>query len=169
MPKPSPSLYPPYFQRYIDMVPEEDLAAAFKKQLPVIINFLNSIPEEKAGYAYAEGKWTLKELLQHIIDTERVFNYRSLCFARGEKASLPPFEEDEYAAASNADRRSWQSLVNEFIAVRKATEMLFESFAPEVLHCTGTSNSKLFTVDSVGFMTIGHFYHHKKVIEERYL
>jgi len=169
MSKPSTESYPVYFQRYVDKVPEDDLFAAFKNQLPVIKEFLATVSEEKSFYAYDEGKWTLKELLQHMIDTERIFNYRALCFSRLEKASLPSFEEDEYAANSNANSRTWKDMVEEFLAVRNATELLFKSFPAEVLDHSGISNNKPSTVKSVGFTLIGHFYHHKKVMEERYL
>ncbi len=169
MPKPSPTSYPGYFQRYIDQVPEQDLATAFRNQLPVINNFLPSISEEKSMYAYEPGKWTMKEILQHIIDTERIFNYRALCFARKETASLPGFEENNYAANSNANSRSWQSLINEFAAVRRATELMFSTFTDEALATSGTANNNPTTVASIGFISLGHFYHHKKVMEERYL
>jgi hypothetical protein len=169
MPKPSPSSHPAYFQRYIDQVPEEDLHDAFRNQFPVMKAFLDSISEEQAVYAYAAGKWTLKEVLQHITDTERIFNYRALCMARNEQASLPGFDENEYAAQSFANSRTWKSLAEELLAVRHATELLFGSFNPEALDRTGTSNNNLISVASFGFMIPGHFYHHKRVIEERYL
>ena len=169
MPKPSPTSYPGYFQKYIDQVPEQDLFTAFDKQLPVIGSFLPAVTEERSTYTYAEGKWTIKELLQHITDTERIFNYRALCFARGEKASLPGFEENDYAAHSNANSRTWQSLVDEFLAVRQSTELLYRSFTADALSVSGTANNNAITVASMGFITLGHFYHHKKVIEERYL
>ena len=169
MSKPSPTSYPGYFQKYIDQVPEQELFAAFDKQLPVIGSFLPPVTEERSTYTYAEGKWTIKELLQHITDTERIFNYRALCFARGEKASLPGFEENDYAAHSNANSRTWQSLVDEFLAVRHSTELLYRSFTADALSASGTANNNAITVASMGFITLGHFYHHKKVIEERYL
>lgn len=169
MPKPSPSTYPAYFKNYVDQVSEEDLTTAFSNQLPVIKSLLNSITEEKSTYAYDTGKWTLKELLQHMIDTERIFNYRALCIARKETASLPGFDENTYAQNSNANSRSWQSMADEFLAVRKTTEYLFESFSQQALDASGISNNNPVSVNSIGFTTIGHFYHHKKVIEERYL
>lgn len=169
MSKPSPTSYPGYFQQYIDQVPEQDLFSAFENQLPLIKGFLWGISEEKSTYAYAEGKWTLKELLQHIIDTERIFAYRALCFARKEAASLPGFEENDYAAASNANARTWQSLVDEFMVVRQSTTMLFKSFSEEALAASGTANNNPTNVAAIGFINLGHFYHHKKVMEERYL
>ncbi len=169
MPKPSPDTYPAFFKKYVDAVPEEDLLAAFTNQLPAISAFLNNISEEKSNYAYAPGKWTLKELLLHMIDTERLFNYRALCFARKETISLPGFDEDAYAANSNANARSWKGMVDEFIAVRRSTEFLFKSFSDEMLGFSGTANNNPATVLSVGFMTVGHVYHHKEVMQERYL
>ncbi len=167
--KPSPSTYNPYFKRYVDQVPEEDLMTAFKKQSAGMETFLNSISEEKSNYAYAEGKWTIKELLQHIIDTERIFNYRALCVARGERQSLPGFEEDDYAANSYANNRTWESLVKEFLSLRHSTQLMYETFNAAVLDNKGTSNNNPVTVVSLGFTTAGHYYHHQKVLEERYL
>ena len=91
-------------------MPENDLTSAFKNQAAGIEVFLKTITEEKSVYAYAEGKWTIKEMLQHITDTERIFCYRALCFARGEKINLPGFEENDYAVNSHANRRNWESL-----------------------------------------------------------
>lgn len=169
MPKPSPALYPVYFKKYVDQVPGEDLLEGFGNQLPVIQSFLNAITEEKSMYAYEPGKWTLKELLQHMIDTERIFNYRALCIARKETASLPGFDENLYAENSNSNSRPWQKLVEEFLAVRKSTEFLYQSFTEESLAASGLSNNNQVTVNSLGFITLGHVYQHKKIMEERYL
>lgn len=169
MPKPSPTTYPVYFKKYVDQVPEEDLLTGFQNQLTVIKEFLNLITEEKSMYAYDTGKWTLKEVLLHMIDTERIFNYRALAIARKEIASLPGFDENTYAANSNANSRTWQNLVDEFLAVRSSTEFLFKSFTDEALSTSGISNNNPVTVISLGFITLGHFYHHKNVMQERYL
>ncbi len=169
MHKPSPNTYLAYFERYVNLVPEQDLFEAFTNQLPIVKSFLTSIPTEKQEYAYAEDKWTLKEMLLHIIDTERIFSYRALCIARGEQESLLGFDEDRYAANSFANNRSWQSLVDEFLVVRQSTELLFKSFTADTLQKSGTANHNPITVISAGFILLGHFYHHKKVAEERYL
>jgi hypothetical protein len=169
MNKPSPTTYLSYFERYVNQVPEDDLFTAFENQLPIVKSFLAAIPTEKQTYAYAEGKWTLKEMLLHIIDTERIFSYRALCIARGEKNSVLGFDEDEYASHSNANDRSWESLVEEFWAVRQSTILLFKSFSNEALQKSGLANNNPLTVISAGFILLGHFYHHKKVAEERYL
>jgi hypothetical protein len=169
MPKPLPTTYPPYFKNYVDQVPDEDLITGFRNQLPVIKGLLNSITEEQSTHAYQPGKWTLKELLLHMTDTERIFNYRALCIARGETASLPGFDENTYAANSNANERSWQNLVDEFLAVRSSTQFLYESFSEQALQASGISNNNSATAVSFGFITLGHFYHHKNIIVERYL
>lgn len=168
MSKPSPTTYPPYFQKYIDLVPDEELLSGFVNQAVIIKSLLGSITEEKSVFAYAPGKWTLKDLLQHMIDTERIFCYRALCFARKEAFHLPGFDENEYAANASANNRTWQSLKEEFIAVRNATELLFKSFSEEELLRSGIANNILTSAVSMGFITLGHVYHHKKIIEERY-
>lgn len=168
MPKPLPGSYPVYFEKYVTLVPEDDLYAALNNQHKIVSAFLNSVTEAKSTFAYAANKWTIKEVLQHIIDAERIFNYRALCFARGETLSLPGFDENAYAAKANANDRTWQSLAEEFIAVRKSTELLFNSFDEEILSRSGISNNNSATVSSFGFITLGHFLHHKKVVEERY-
>jgi len=161
--------YPGFFQNYIQQVPEENLQEGFNKQTPFISSFLSSVPKDKYTFAYAEGKWTIKEVLQHMIDTERIMAYRALAFARGEKAMLPGFEEKEYAANSNANNRTWQSLGNEFLIVRQSTQLLFNSLTEEMLNAEGTANNNLLSVRAIGFIILGHFYHHKKIIEQLYL
>jgi len=165
----SPTNVPGYFQRYVDQVTETELFTALDNQTAGISALLNSITEEKSTYAYAAEKWTIKELLQHIIDTERIFSYRALCIARGEKITLPGFDENEYAANSNANNRSWKSLVAEFLVVRQSTQMLFNSFTEDALEVVGTAGSNNLHVRKIGFILMGHFNHHKKIIEERYL
>ena len=169
MPKPIQGTYPSYFENYISQVKEDDLEAAFKNQQDTVANYFDAIPEEKTNTGYAPGKWSLKELLQHIIDAERIFNFRALSFARKETASLPGFEENDYAVNSNANARSWKSLCDELKAVRRSTEILYESFSEEVLNNSGMANNKPTTVLAMGFINVGHLTHHKRIIEERYL
>ena len=169
MPKPNTADYPEYFGRYISLVDEDDLGEAFKNQFQKIETFLRSIDEEKSNYAYAPGKWTLKELLQHIIDGERIFDYRALCFSRNEASSLPSFDENLYAENSNANTRSWVSLSNEFINVRRSTEDLFKSFSDAMLQQKGIANNNSTSVLSIGFIILGHVTHHITVVKEKYL
>ena len=169
MSKPSPTNYAGYFQKYIDQVTETDFFTALQNQSSGLESFLQSITEEKSMFAYAEGKWTIKEMLLHMGDTERIFCYRALCFARGEKTNLPGFDENDYAANSNANSRTWESLIQEFLTVRKATEVLFKGFSENALASAGTANNNEATVLSIGFILLGHFNHHKKILAERYL
>ncbi|MFZ1530393.1 MAG: DinB family protein [Ferruginibacter sp.] len=169
MPRPVPGTYPSYFETYISLIKENDVSEAIRAQDAFINDYFLSIPQNKHEYAYAPGKWTLKELLQHIIDTERIFQYRALCFARGEKQSLPGFEEDDYAAASNANARNWQDLCSELKSVRKSSLVLYESFTDAMLGQAGVANNKSFSCNAIGFCIAGHLQHHKNIIEERYL
>lgn len=169
MSRPNIDDYATPFGRYISQVPEDNLERAIKNQSLILPEFLHSISEEKSLHAYAEDKWSIREVLQHLIDAERIFNYRSLCIARKETVSLPGFDENTYAANSNGNARKWQSLVDEFMHVRSSTEDLYFSFTEEMLWQKGLSNNHTATPLSFGFVTVGHFYHHKKIIEERYL
>ncbi len=169
MPKPVEGSFPSYFSKYINLVMEDDLFAGFQQQQSTIDAYFKTIPEHKQTFAYAEGKWTLKEMLQHIIDTERIFNFRALCFARKETQNIPGFEEDEYAANSHANERSWDSLCDEMIVVRQSTLALFNSFNEADFLKSGSANNKPVTVLALGFMSIGHIYHHINVINQRYL
>lgn len=169
MSKPLPSTYPAHFDSYIKLVPEEDLVKAIKDQQELIDNYYVGISEEKSMYAYAEGKWTLKEMLQHIIDAERIFTYRALSFARQEQQSQPGFDENTYALHSDANSRTWKSLCEELKAVRLASLFLFESFTDVMLETQGIGNQKPANAGAMGFTMLGHIYHHKNIIEERYL
>jgi hypothetical protein len=168
MSAPSPTNVAGYFKRYTDQVEETDLATAFTNQSGMVTNLLSSIDEEKSAYAYAPGKWTLKEMLQHLIDAERIFSYRAVCFARKELQTLPGFDENEYAENSLANNRTWQSLVEEFWAVRRSSLLLFESFTAEMRSSTGKAGNNELSAEQVGFIIIGHVNHHCKIIKERY-
>lgn len=169
MPRPDLSRVTAFYHRYINLVKEDDLVTALKKQSDSFPGFLASIPAAKREYRYAEGKWTVKEMLQHIIDTERIFAYRGLCIARKEQASLPGFDENEYADNSKAGSRSWDDLVEEFKVTRRSNEILFSSFDNEQLETNGTANGNPVYVLSIGFMLVGHIEHHVNVLKERYL
>ncbi|MDQ6813807.1 MAG: DinB family protein, partial [Bacteroidota bacterium] len=116
--------FPAYFQNYINLMEADSVAEAIGKYSGGMVPFFKSIPLQKIDYRYADGKWSIKELLQHVIDAERIFAYRALTIARGDKTPLPGFDEGKYVAASNASGRSWDSLLQEFEAVRKSTDLL---------------------------------------------
>ncbi|MEJ7627248.1 MAG: DinB family protein [Ferruginibacter sp.] len=169
MPKPAVGSYPAYFENYVNQVPENDLFEAIKNQQIIVETYFKNIDEEKSNYAYAPGKWTLKEMLQHVIDTERIFNFRALAFARKDHASLPGFDENNYAANSNANQREWKGIFEELIAVRRSTDFMFNSFDINMLNATGISNNNPASVLAMGFVTVGHLYHHINIIETRYM
>jgi DinB family protein len=168
MHKPKPTDYPGFFNAYIELVPEDTILEAFYKQTNVIQHFLLSISEEQSDFRYAPGKWTIKEVLQHLTDAERIFSYRALCLARKEKLPLTNFDENEYAANSGANKRAWKSLANEFLIARQSTLSLFTSFNNTMLLAEGTTSNYRTSVTTIGFVIVGHWYHHIKVIKERY-
>ena len=169
MARPDLSLVPPFYHNYINQVPGDDLVTAFKKESPAFIHFLETIPPGKYDHRYAEGKWTIRELLQHVIDAERIFGYRALRFARKDATPLPGFDENLYAETAKAGKRNWNELVEEFKVVRAGSEYLFGSFDEDQLNSTGISNNNSISVIALGYIVIGHALHHKKIIEERYL
>ena len=161
--------YPENFQRYVDEVKEDDLKAALQNQMPAAEIFFQSISEELSKRKYAEGKWTIKEVLQHVIDAERIFAYRALAFARRDTNTLPPFDENEYAVNSNANDRSWLDLVAEFSSVRKSTMFLYNSFSGEAMNAIGKASDYTIGVSTLGFVIAGHVNHHIRIIQERYI
>jgi len=169
MPRPDLSRVPEYYHNYINQVQENKLLKAFNSQTGSFIKFLKKLPAEKRNYRYAEDKWTIKEVLQHIIDAERIFAYRALCFTRQDTSPLPGFDENEYANNSKATKRSWKEMVEEFKALRKSNEILFASFDKNQLDSTGNASGKPIYVLGIGFIMVGHINHHVNVIKERYL
>ena len=161
--------YNSYYQVYLDTVEDLDLITNLKQNSKRIVSFLESVPDQKFDYAYEDGKWTIKELIQHVIDTERIFTYRALSFSRNEKALLPGYNHDNYVVTSKANLRSKQSLLNEYKYLRQATVSLFESFTDEMLLQIGNANNANISVRAIGFIIIGHENHHIQIIKERYL
>ncbi|WP_419487142.1 DinB family protein [Chryseobacterium bernardetii] len=158
-----------YIQRYLDQIPSGDWLAELKISEEKTIGIYSNLTEEQSKFAYAEGKWTLKELLLHLSDTERVFQYRILALARGDKNNLPGFDENEYAAWSFANERSLESLLEEYKLVRKSSQILLETMNPIALQNIGTANGNEISAETIGKLIIGHNYHHLNIIEERYL
>jgi uncharacterized damage-inducible protein DinB len=162
-------IYARHFYPYIKLVENEDLKTVLQNQMQETEDFFNSIPEEKYLYKYAEGKWSIKEVIQHIIDTERVFVYRALAFSRKDVHILPSMDENNYAANSNADSRKFQDLIDEFLAVRKSTIFLFNSFSSEQLDAVGKASDYEMSVKAMGYTIAGHAAHHINILKERYL
>lgn len=169
MPRPDLNKIPAFYHGYVNLVKEDDLLSAFRMQEAVIKEFLSSVPSDKYEYQYAPGKWTLKEMLQHLIDAERVFGYRALCFARNDSTPLPGFNENEYVNESFANKREWNDLVNELLVVRKSNELLFISLNEEQLNRSGIANNSSNYVLGWGYISIGHIAHHIQVMKQRYL
>ena len=169
MPTPVPGTYPAYFQNYISLVRAASVHEAIKMYSSTLDEFFTEINETKSTFRYAENKWSIKEVLQHITDAERIFAFRVLSLARGEQTPLPGFDENEYAVNSRADNRSWKSILDEFLANRKSTDLLLQSFDESQLQSSGTTNGKRNTVIAISFVIIGHALHHLNVVKERYL
>ena len=167
--RPDLSRVPEFFYNYINQVPEDDLMEAFRKETPVLIDLMKSIPPSKYDFRYADGKWTVKEVLQHVIDAERVFAYRALRFARKDATPLPPFDENLFADNAKAGKRDWNDLVEELKAVRLASEYLFASFDDDQLQAAGTASNKSIYVLAIGFIVVGHSLHHVRILKEKYL
>ncbi|MBD3581059.1 DinB family protein [Flavobacterium selenitireducens] len=164
-----PDEYPAYQKTYLDTVDEIELVEELEISLHRFIRFVREIPMDKFDYRYAPGKWTIKEIIQHIIDTERVFGYRALAFARNDKTPLPGFEENDYADEAGGNARHLNSLLTELSEVRQSNITLFKSFSDEMLMRVGNANGMPSSVRSLGFAIIGHQNHHQNVYRERYL
>jgi hypothetical protein len=169
MPRPDINRIPSFYHNYVNLVKHNDLQDALSEHVTELNSILSTVTAEKWDYKYAEEKWSVKELVQHIIDTERIFNYRALCFARGDRNELPGFDENLYAANSNAAKRSTEDLINELLVVQKSTKFLFESFTEEQLQLVGIANKNPISVLAIGFITVGHAKHHVNILNERYL
>lgn len=169
MPRPDLTRVPVFYHNYIKLVPTDDLISELKDQAISFRSFLDTISAEKAEYRYAADKWSIKELLQHCIDAERIFAYRALCIARKDQTPFPGFEEEDYAKNAKTQNRSWESLKEEFSVIRKGSEILFETFDEEQLEATGTASGNSNYVRAFGFILLGHLAHHEKIIKERYL
>ena len=158
-----------YYKRYIDLVGDNPILESLKIGLTATNNFFKNIPKSKLEFRYSEGKWTVKEILLHLIDTERVFCYRALYFARNTGSAIEGFDENMFAENSNANTRDLDDLLNEYMAVRNSTINLFTSFSTEVMKKGGLANDNPLSVRSIGFIICGHEIHHANTIQERYL
>ncbi|HLA56383.1 MAG TPA: DinB family protein [Flavobacterium sp.] len=161
--------YAAYYSTYIAAVGDVDLLEELEISTHDFIRFVQEIPLGKHDYRYAEGKWTIKDIIQHLIDAERIFSYRALRFARADRTPLQSFEENDYVDNANANNRNLQELLTEFATVRQATLMLFKSFDEEQLKRKGIASNAEVTVRAIGFIIIGHLKHHQRVFRERYL
>jgi uncharacterized damage-inducible protein DinB len=168
--KPKEGEYPAYAIMYMKLIPNDGLLLKHLHDgFDSIKKLILSLPEEKLLYRYANNKWTIKEVLVHLVDDERIYAYRALCFARNEKTPLPGFEQDDYITSSNANDRSIESILDEYEAVRKATIALYEGLDDDALLRSGIANNNKATVRALGYHIAGHELHHLNIITERYL
>ncbi|MEN8929134.1 MAG: DinB family protein [Flavobacteriales bacterium] len=158
-----------YFDRYTELSTSQDIEQTLVESHNHLIQTIHPLTEEQMNFKYAEDKWSIKDLLQHLIDTERVFMYRAMCFARNDKTSLPSFDENEFAAEAGADLKSKDQLLNEYIAVHKSTIMFFNTLPKDVIGRKGNAGGNQFTIAQIAHIISGHIQHHLSVIEERYL
>jgi hypothetical protein len=162
-------ILPDYYKRYVALLPTDDLLENLVQQKQQMAVWLGSISEEESMLRYAPDKWSVKELWQHVNDTERVYQYRALRFARMDKTVLPGFDHDAWGPVAGADNRSWKSIREEFLSIRDSGISLFGSFTAEMMEQFGEANGNPISVKAIGLIISGHALHHSQIIRERYL
>jgi hypothetical protein len=169
MTRPDLTNVPDFYKRYVQHVQHYDLLDAFKNSAAETLELIRSIPEENGEFRYAQDKWSVKEVLCHMIDAERIMAYRALRFARNDKTPLHGFEENDYAPEANAENRSLSSIAEEMGRLRSTTIDMFASFTPGMLMRKGLANNVELSVLTLGYIIPGHESHHRKILKERYL
>ena len=168
--RPESSEYPPYAAVYVNLVAGDEILSILAAQLEQDMALLKSVDDRRASeFSYAPGKWTIKQILGHIIDTERIFAYRAHHVARNDAAVLPGFEQDDYVAAGAFNERTLKSLIDEFRVVRQSTIALFENLPQQAWMRQGNANKYSVTVRGIAFLAAGHEAHHMKILREKYL
>jgi hypothetical protein len=166
--KPPSSEYAAHYSRYVDLVRDGDVLGTLADQIGGTLGQLRKVSEADSLKRYAPGKWSVREAVGHMIDTERVFAYRALRFARNDRTNLPGFEQDDYVAAANFDRRPWANLLEEFAAVRASTLLMFRGLGEEAWTREGVANGNPMSVRAAAYVIAGHELHHMKVLREMY-
>lgn len=167
--RPETNEYPAYYEPYIAMVPKGDIFKILEAQVAEVSDILAGIDERNGDFAYAEGKWTIRELFVHLNDTERIFGYRALRFARMDATPLAGFEQDDYVKNAHASSRNLENLADEFYHLRLSNVFLFRTLTEEALKAKGTANGKEVQVRSIVYIMVGHVAHHLRILKERYL
>ena len=157
------------YQNYVNKAGDDNLIKALNLSTKRFRKVMKSIPKKKIDYAYAEGKWTIKQLLQHVIDAERVFVLRSLWFTRRDPSPQPGFDENIWADNAVVTNRKWKNMIDEFLSLRAANEFFFDSLSEDELARTGTASGNTVSTIAFGFVSAGHLQHHLDILEERYL
>ena len=169
MQRPEKTEYNEYYDRYISLVEETEIVAAFENQLREMSELFNSISEEKSAFAYAEGKWTIKETVGHLIDGERIFGYRALRISRGDETPIEGFEQDGYVENAPFGDYQFSELVAEFELVRRSNILFFKHLKNEDFLRTGTASDSPVSVRALAYIMVGHVSHHANILRERYL
>lgn len=166
--RPQPGEYNPYYDRYISLVKSDDIVPVLEKQAPETIALLKSAGA-KADFRYEPGKWSVKEVLGHVNDTERIMTYRAVRIARGDKTPIEGFEQDDYIRGGNFSQRTLADLIDEFAAIRQATLAFFRHLDSEAAARIGTANKDAISVRALSFIIAGHELHHRRILQEKYL
>lgn len=169
MNRPETHEFAPYYYTYISLIGDTAVLPSLEAQTGELRAMIFGLPEEKGTFAYAEGKWTLKELLSHVIDGERIFAYRILRISRGDKTAIEGFEQDDYIETSNANNRSFADLLDEFDHERRANLLLVKNLTDEASVRMGTASNNPISVRALVYIMAGHFKHHVNILQERYL
>jgi hypothetical protein len=169
IPRPAEDEYAPYYGRYIGRVPDGDLCVMLASQLADTLALVRAIPEQRGTHRYADGKWSIKEVIGHLIDTERIMSYRVLRFARADETPLPGFEQNDYVPAGVFDRRTLQDLSEELAAVRQATIHQLRHLDPAALTRRGTASGNPVSVRALAYIIAGHERHHVEILKTKYL
>lgn len=167
--RPGRNEYAPYYERYTSLVTGDDIPGTFASQPAELRSLLAGVPEDRGSYAYSDGKWTVKELLSHIIDGERIFGYRALRISRGDKTPIEGFEQDDYIANSNANNRSFADLIEDFEVSRRANVITLNNLDEAALMRVGTASDNPVSTRALITIMIGHVTHHLNILKERYL
>lgn len=169
MMRPAENDYGPFYAEYVSLVPEDDVLSAIEKQSSETQRLLSSLDDARAMYRYAEGKWSVKEVIGHLTDAERVFGYRAMCIARGEQQSLPGFDENDYMVHANFDAWRLGDLAECYALVRRANIVMFRNLTEDAWARRGVANEHEITVRAIAYIIVGHERHHANVLRERYL
>lgn len=168
MNRPNENEFAPYYKRYIDLVPDGDIISIMIEQQKDVEDILSSIDEETSKFRYAENKWSVREVIGHVIDGERIFAYRALRFSRNDKTELPGFNQDNFMLNSIYHNVPIKNLLEEFILLRKANILMLQSFTEEMWNRTGIANNNFATVKAIAYLSVGHCKHHLNVLKEKY-
>jgi hypothetical protein len=166
--RPESSEYAPFYHKYVESVPEGDVVALLREGGRDLLDTVAAVPEDRAGFRYAEGKWSIREVIGHVIDAERIFTYRALRIARGDTTPLASFDENAYVKTAGSDARALSNLAREFGAVRESSVQLFESLPADAWGRSGVASDRDVSVRALAYIATGHAMHHLRILRERY-